>query len=332
MKQIKCILLVLTAMLFVGCEVDFSPNAEWKEVPVVYCVLDQDDDTTWVRIEKCYMSEGDFRQYGTVSDSINYPEGALQVTLLAINNTGVVDSMDFTYTLRNRDEGSFVSGAQPVYFCYTKDRLRDDCYYALVIRRTADNSVLASASTYLIVSKTHESWTVIEPNDNLPFGFWTKKYCNIVWRAYDNARLYQPIVRFYYKYKYLDNDLHYIDLPCNQRLSTGMAETFTVQYHRDAFLKAVGDYFADDTNTKVYPMLFDIYINMCNEPLYAYMQSVSTANYLDRGVEVYTNISGGLGVFGSRRTHVYRQVPGDDDDRDVGVRALLKSLGVGFCY
>ena len=317
-------------VLFVGCEVDFSPNAEWKEVPVVYCVLDQDDDTSWVRVERCYLSEGDMYQYGSCSDSINYPEGALQVTLLAINATGVVDSMDFTYTLRDRDDGEFVSAAQPVYCCYTKNRLRDDCYYALVIRRTSDGSILAEAATNLIVSTTHESWTVLQPNDGLPFGFWQKKYCDITWRAYDNARLYQPIVRFYYTYKYLDRDLHYLDLPCKQRLSTGSAETYTVQYHRDAFLKAVGDYYEGDTNRKEYPMLFDIYITMCNENLYAYMQSVSSANFLDRGEAAYTNIKGGLGVFGSRRTHVYRRVPGDDDDRNVGIRALLKSLGVGF--
>ena len=44
-------------LLFTSCKVEFSPNAEWKEVPVVWCVLDQMDDTTWVRVQRCFLGE-----------------------------------------------------------------------------------------------------------------------------------------------------------------------------------------------------------------------------------------------------------------------------------
>lgn len=323
--------LLFLCILATGCEVEFSPNAEWKETPVVYCVLDQDDDTTWVRVEKCYLSEGNIRQYSTVSDSINYPQGALLVSLLAVNGNGVVDSMDFTYTVRDHYEGDFASDAQPIYYCNTRRRLRDDCYYILRIRRTADNSILAEASTSLIVKTSGTQSIVTQPNDNVPFGFsWTRN-AKITWRSLNNVRLYQPIVRFYYTYRYLDGDTHYLDLPCATRLVPPAAETYTIQYSRDAFLAAVADYFQGDTNTKGYPMLFDIYVTMCDENLYAYMHSTASNSALDQGGQVYTNISGGLGVFGSRRTHIYRSVPGDDNDREgVGMLPLLRSLNVGF--
>lgn len=318
-------------LLAVGCEVEFSPNAEWKETPVVYCVLDQDDDTTWVRVEKCYLSDGDIRQYGSCSDSINYPQGALQVSLLAVNDNGVVDSMDFTYTLRDRDEGDFASGPQPVYYCNTRRRLRDDCYYILRIRRTADNSILAEASTSLIVKTSGNQAIVTQPNDQVPFGFSWKRNFDIKWRSLNNVRLYQPVVRFYYTYYYLDDDTHYVDLPCATRLVPPAADVYTIQYSRDAFLSAVSRYFAGDTNSKGYPMMFDIYITMCDENLYAYMHSASSGSALDQGSQVYSNISGGLGVFGSRRMHIYRSVPGDDSDREgVGMLPLLRSLDVGF--
>ena len=70
----KFSLLPLSIFLFYACEVEFSPNAEWKEVPSVYCILDQDDDTTWVRVEKCFLGEGSIYNYGMISDSINYPQ------------------------------------------------------------------------------------------------------------------------------------------------------------------------------------------------------------------------------------------------------------------
>lgn len=317
-------------IFFWGCEVEFSPNAEWKETPVVYCLLDQDEDTTWVRIEKCYLGEGNMRQYSSISDSINYPSGSLQVALLAIRDGRVIDSMAFRDTLRYRDDGDFASGLQPIYYSYTRRRLREDCYYILRVRRATDQSILAEASTALIVSLTGEQ-AVIQPNSSIPFGFSWKRYCEIKWRTYNNARLYQPIVRFYYTYKYLDGDTHYVDFPCATRLTPPYADTYTIQYSRDAFLAAVAEYFQGDTNTKGYPMMFDIYISMCDENLYAYMHSSSSQNTVDQGGEVYSNISGGLGVFGSRRTHIYRSVPGDDNDREgVGLLPLLKSLDVGF--
>ena len=320
----------LLALTLAGCEVEFSPNAEWKEIPVVYCLLDQEDDTTWARVEKCFLAEGNMRQYGGISDSINYPAGALEVSLLAIKGSGVVDSLPFTYTIRDHADGDFASEGQPIYYCYTKNRLRQDCYYLLRIRRTADNSILAEASTSLIVAQSGAQ-AVIQPNDNIPFGFsWTRN-CKITWRNYNNVRLYQPIVRFYYTYKYLDGDTHYVDFPCATRLTPPYADTYTIQYSRDAFLASVAQYFQGDTNTKGYPMLFDIYITMCDENMYAYMQSNSAGSGIEQGGEVYSNIKGGIGVFGSRRTHVRRAVPGDDNDREgVGMLSLLKSLNVGF--
>ena len=38
-----CILCVFTS-----CEVEFDPNEEWKAVTIVYGLLDQDEDTTFV--------------------------------------------------------------------------------------------------------------------------------------------------------------------------------------------------------------------------------------------------------------------------------------------
>ena len=85
--------------------------------------------------------------------------------------------------------------------------------------------------------------------------------------------------------------------------------------------------FDDDTNTKIYPMIFDIYIRACNEDLYAYFNSVDAGS----DGSVYTNIEGGLGIFAARRTHIYRRVPGDPSDRPgIGLHALLRDSIPGF--
>jgi hypothetical protein len=36
-----------------SCEVEFNPNSPWEETTIVYGVLDQDADTSFIRIQKC---------------------------------------------------------------------------------------------------------------------------------------------------------------------------------------------------------------------------------------------------------------------------------------
>ena len=327
-KRLYLLLPLLAALC--SCEVDFSPNADWKEVPVVYCVLDQDDSLSTVRVERCYLSEGDIYSGASVSDSFNYPEGSIQVAILAYNWGQLVDSIPFQYTTVDRESGDFLSEGQPIYTAVTKNRLRDGYTYELRIRRIADGSMLARATTNLLIKA--QGNLLISPRQGAAFGFSLTRNCPIEWRAMQNGRMYQPIVRFYYVYKYLGMDTCYIDLPCNTRVcKPPYTTTYTIPYSRTAFLTALKEYFADDTNTKIYPELFDIYIYGCNEALYAYLHSESSASNIDESQAIYTNIEGGLGVFAARRTHLYSRVPGDPSDRPgIGLHNLLKDSIPGF--
>jgi len=325
----------LTVVLTLGlgmssCEVEFSPNAEWKEIPVVYCVLDQDDSLSWVRVERCYLSEGDVREDGMVTDSVNYPQGSIQVSIIAFDNGRQVDSIPFDYTTVDHAEGAFVSQGQPAYCAVTKKRLRDAYTYELRVRR-ADGSMLAKATTSLVTKDPYQQF-IIRPSSSIPFGFSVSRNCKIEWYSMGNGRYYQPMVRFYYTYKYLGGDTLSLDFLCSPKLCTPpYANTYYIQYSCEAFLAGLHTAFDGDTNTKTYPMLFDIYLNACNEDLYAYLSSVEANGGLGQSDAVYTNIEGGLGVFAARRTHVYRRVPGDASDvPGYGLHALLRDSIPGF--
>lgn len=324
--------------IFTSCEVEFSPNAEWKETPVVYCLLDQDEDTTWVRVEKCYLGEGDIYSPGLISDSINYPDGVLNVKLYAIRDDLLVDSIDFNYTLRDHNSGNFAYQQQPLYWANTRRRLREDCFYRLVVRRTATGDTLAWAETPLIVKTGTNVVTYV--NRSGRFGFYINNVCEMRWRALTNARLYQPFVRFYYTVRdtlangSVRDDTLYVDTPCSLVRSRENMDSYSTNYHRDAFLNTLREALKDDPRPKGYPQIADIYITACSEDLNAYINSVSRLSNIDQGREAYTNIHGGIGVFAARRTHIYKRVECDPSDNTTGahtgLHALLKSLGVGF--
>ena len=326
---------VIALLLFASCSVDFSPNATWKEIPVVYCLLDQDDDTSWVRVEKCYLSESDIYSPALVSDSINYPEGSISVAILAFDRDGVLrDSIPFSYTLRDRPAGNFANINQPLYFANTSGRLREDWLYQLTVRHTSDDSLVASSAVIPLVSQVSNavinkpSYTVTPTGASGQFSFYGPgSTCLIEWDTLLFGRLYQPVVRFYYS---VEGDTTYVDLHAPSVASRGTSSYLSVNYSRYAFLQSLKTKLQNDTCPKKYLKMVDIYLSVSSEDYNAYISSINAGSTLSQGREPYTNINGGLGIFASRRTHLHKWMPADSSNKAEGLYTKLRNLGVGI--
>ena len=328
----------MAALLLASCSVEFSPNAQWKEIPVVYCLLDQDDADSWVRVEKCYLTEGDIYSPAQISDSINYPEGSIIVAILAYDNSGrQVDSIPFTYTTADRDSGDFAYANQPLYHANTAGRLRDDWRYRLVVRHTADGKLIAASADSIPLIKQISSAVVNKPSYTVnpvtgtaygQFAFYgANNTCRIEWDTLQYGRLYQPIVRLYYA---VHGDTTYIDLKAPSATSRNTAPTLSVDYPRYAFLNDIKTMLQGDTATKKYLKMVDIYLTVASEDYNAYRASLQAGASITQGREPYTNIDGGLGIFASRRMHLHKWMPADSSSLPNGLYHHLCELGVGI--
>ena len=335
-KNTILIFFVASLLLFSACDVEFSPNAEWKEVPVLYCVLDQDDDTTWVRVEKCFLGDGNMYQYGTISDSLNYPAGSISVKFYAYQNGRCVDTDVCNYTVKDREDGAFANRAQPLY--YTTNPLNENYMYKLVVARVSDNTVLAyTDSIPLITWYDPDGYSPItKPDNGKGFGFYDRNgntpVCKMIWKSLDNARMYQPVVRFYYGE---EGDTHYVDLRCPIVTDNDDRISFSTNYPLPSFLSELKTLLVDDPQPKDYLHKVDVYLTACSEDLNAYISSTDIVGGIDQGREVYTNIHNGVGVFASRRTHIYKPLSADNSQNPLGtpnpgLLAYLKSLQIGF--
>lgn len=317
----------MACCIFASCSVDFSPNAKWKEVPVVYSLIDQDDDTSWVRIERAFLGEGNVYSYGSISDSINYPEGYLQVSLLAIQNGVVKDSIPFTYTTVDHIDGDFAFQNQPIYFAETRDRLKETYdYFTLKVRR-ADGTLLCSAQTELI--RQTSATLIRHPSIYERFGFFQAGPSALIeWDALQNGRRYQPIIRFYYAE---NGDTLHLDMPCGIIVASNQATTLQNRYSQNAFLTTLYEALKDDPAPKTYLKYVDIYLTVANEDFNAYVQTVGHNSSIDLDRQYYSNIEGGIGVFAARRTHLYKTCPADSSlVAGRGLYALIKDLNIGF--
>lgn len=327
---------LVNIFLLSSCDVEFSPNAQWKEVPVVYCLLDQDDSISYVRVEKCYLSEGDIYAPARISDSVNYPQGSIDVSILAFDSLGGLrDSLPFVYAEIDHDEGDFAYTAQPIYYCVTAGRLRDDWRYQLRVRHTDDNRIIASTPSIPLIKQVSQavvnkpSYTEFNGRPSGQFAFNSAgNTCLIEWDTMRFGRLYQPVIRFYYS---VNGDTTYVDLhSAPSKASRGTANTISVSYNREAFLKELKTKLHDDTATKKYLKMVDIYLTVASEDYNAYRTSLQAGASLSQGREPYTNINGGLGVFASRRTHLYKWMPSDSSNLANGLYTHLRNLGVGI--
>lgn len=333
----KIIPVLFSLFMLTSCEVEFSPNASWKEIPVVYCLLDQDDDTTWARVERCYLGEGSIYDYSSVSDSINYPKGSIEVKLLKIYNGETVAEYTFLDTTVNRQGGNFASGGQPMYFLPGKAHFDEFCTYDIQVRRIADGQVIArSKQPIQLIVRNPEDCVFTKPTfTTYPrktgmFAFKASgNTCQMEWPALKNARLYQPFVRLYF----MENgERRYIDVRTPSVSSTNNTDRYTIFYQASGFLTSVKEQLEDDPAPKTYLKEVDLYLTACSEDLSAYMANIADAGNLDQSRELYSNIEGGRGIFAARRTKLHRWYPADSSlaSTPVGLYYQLKQLGVGF--
>lgn len=340
-------------MLLAGvtsCENEFSPNGEWQDIPVVYCILDQDDDTTYVRVQRCFLGEGNMYQFAAVADSNYYPVGSIAVRMEKWrtwrDNAGQVhaagDSPESVFNFdayqTSHSDGIFPSGMQPIFVCNTAGQLDSGYLYRLFVTKTSNGDTLAQAETQLITGRLR----LMQPNNQTKFNFTGaagNKWCDFTWTTLDNGRQYQPVVRFYYRDFIVDHSQgvpdttitdHYIDIPCNIVKSSmnHASSVLTTRLSQSTFLSELSANITDTVNKNIVDTV-DIYMRCCTEDMAAFMYSNSPSNSINQDRFLYTNINGGLGVFAARRTHIYFTVSTPAAQTSDYVKSI-KALGLGF--
>ena len=370
MKKIS-FFFTITFLIFslVSCKVDFSPNAEWKDVPSVWCVLDQSDDTTWVRVQRCYLGNDNLYNYTQIYDSLYYPEGAIAVLLekwpaksgvdgvLTLDGDAPIDSLSFTYTLReDKDTGLFSGGSQPLFCARTANWLHIDYIYRLVVRNLQTNTIIASAYTQLVGLKYDQTTgdadltTLEQPNPNIvnsayrQFRFsGSPAKCTLRWKTLVRGRLYQPMVRFYYYHRFLGADnvyhndtsaLYHVDVQVSSVKRTDYVNELSTDVYESTYMSAIKNTILSngDTNKKGFCDTVDIFLAVCNEDLSAYITSTEPSNTIVQDRVTYTNINDGkgVGIFAARRAHFRYRVPTNAESGPGTYHDALKQLNIGF--
>lgn len=204
MKRIPWLTATFLLVFFAGCKQDIDLTADYKEVPVVYGLLNQQDNTHYIRIQKGYLIDGNALAAAGVGDSVYYPD-VLSVKLLPFNSNGTAAGNGFSLTRVDGDllglpkpTGTFANSPNWLYSftgsldpakTYRLQVTNNSNGFSFGSKKDKDNRDISLIKDF-VISNPHKADRVNLQN---------LQPLKAVWTSAENAGVYDLTIRFHYK-------------------------------------------------------------------------------------------------------------------------------------
>ena len=197
----------MIAALFSSCNDELKLNAPYRELPSIYALLNPSEPRQFIRINKVFLGESDANVMAKVADSVNYPEGELQVTLTRyLNNKQVVASKSnamtivFNETVSTLDPGAF---SQTQRLWYTDEQLFETGEYRLEVRNNRTGNVFRARATSIAPIKAAfppltPPYYPYDPNTSIQHYIDYSQQGGFVNFIPNEAKIYQLVVRTHF--------------------------------------------------------------------------------------------------------------------------------------
>ncbi|MFK7903905.1 MAG: DUF4249 family protein [Chitinophagales bacterium] len=307
--------LILTLILgMTACSTDFDVTSDWKEITVVYGLLNPQDPVQYIRIQKAFLSENTSAiELAQVGDSLFHETGgeALSASLEeyrkasngsdVLNRTIALEKVNAADDGISKEEGVF---ATDPYFLYkTSANMDENKTYRLVIN-TPDGNVVSSTTSMV------KNFNVSRPSSDIGVSFLADY--NLFWLPAENAAIYDVDVYFNYKETRNVNGTNVVEQKRIKwdALNSGKADdlastgnSIKVELKSDRFLDFLVNNIEEDPNVIEREVgLLDFTIWAGSEDFLTFNE-VAIAQFgitSSQAQPTYSNIENGLGLFTSR--------------------------------
>jgi hypothetical protein len=307
-------------MLFNSCSTEVDIYADYKDITVVYGLLDSDKDTNYVKINRAFLGPGNAYDIALIADSCNYPN-KLDARIIEYrssisgNNYQKTREMVLdTLTITNKkQDGFFYAPRQLVY--YTKDPIHsntasDKYKYELLIDR---GDTILSSETSMVGGynfDTHFNFYI-----NTAIASFSAEYGSpIKFYPCPNAAIYEVVLKFRFTEvgPYQDSVHHCMEWSLGTYTDANLYENidhgqYVVNHKSSIFYSELAEYLGkhcDTVNSNVTRIIQDraicISISAGGEELYNFISVNGPSSSIVQNIPEYSNIKGGYGVFSSR--------------------------------
>ena len=325
--KIKNLLFLILPLLF-SCETDFDVNANWKDVTIVYGLIDPNNEDQLIKINKAYLGQGDAIQMASISDSTNYDPSNLIVKIHRVreqvfNTYDTLSTVVLTDTVLDKDDGLFSTDDNIIYtFKKPSSFYNTNSIYLLEILNLSSGQKVTS-ETEIINSFSFESlnpsfeWGLYngELADSLRFR--TK---NIEWQNSNNGVIYQLDILI----NYLENGV-INSLSWSQPLVEYSSGNMSLKIKGDQFFQFLENNL--DNNTTKQFLNLDLVMTIGAQDLKTYIDVNQPFSGIVQERPVFSNIDNGVGLFSSRYT--YDDIKGIELTNST-LNYMINDLDLGF--
>ncbi len=299
MKKIT-FLFLLSSILFSSCETDFTVNADWKEVTVVYGLLDQSQEKQYIRINKAFLGNENAYVMASVTDSINYNTNNLEVKIEKLSASGnVLATKILTDTIMFKEDGLFSVEENIIYVFDTDNFLNEEKEYKLTITNKISGNIISSQTKLIHNLSLMSAFN----NSAYKMGFYsqTGDFSNttIEWTHSKNAAIYQmTLFVSYTEYgadtivKTVQKVYPIIEYDGNPNMSQ--------QITGEEFFNLLAYNIPSSTTVNRRINNLDILFSVGTADLNTYINLNEPPTGIVQERDLFTNIDGGIGLFTAR--------------------------------
>ncbi len=308
----KSLLGILAALfIFSSCSEDVDLTAPYKDITVVYGLLNAQQDTHWVRIQKAFLGDGDALLYSLIPDSLYYP-ATLDAYVLGYNSSGTqVDSFHLERLLNpigiDKDTGVFAAFNNVLYRGIRTLNL-NYTYKIVVVKPNGSQSTSTTEivddviMAYPPTVGTQLNWEPPTPGMD--------KVITVRWVSDAKSYAYQLGIRFHYEEwnfatpgNVKDTSFTYyfpMFKPTNDEICNLNQLCYDIP--KQTFYGMIVNNIDEDSDLRRRFISLDILVLQATEEFYNYITiNAPSLSYVQK-VSAYTNIENGLGIWGSRTT------------------------------
>lgn len=333
MKYISLIIIAFISLIVVSCSTDVDVNGEWKDIPVVYCVLDQSTEYQYVKVNKSFLGPVPAAQMAQISDSLFYEYVEVMIHEYVNGNktsTWIFDAVD---TIQKED-GYFATDRNTIWM--KKMNLNVDAQYKIEVNIN-NGAHIVTGETKLI-----DGISIKTPSSSSPT-IEIKRYESDTRYEYyraNNGKVYQMTVSFnYIEVRGNDTTNHTVSWPqAKEYKLTEGAEINAVigSFSNLAFYNLlIAQIPIPEAGVKRYvkmPNSVVFSLASADENYVTYMEVTSPSNGIVQEKPSFTNLDGGFGLFASRY-NVYRPKTMSRASLDSISRGIYtKELGFADAY
>ena len=326
MKKLIVILSILSVIVMQSCSNEFDLTEDWKDITIIYGLLDASDSVQYIRIEKAFLDESTSAlTLAQNADSLFHNN--ITVSLQAIPPAGSGGGGFFPLTRVDanlegftKEEGIFAN--TPNYAYKFDKELKQDFQYKVVVEKANENDEV-SAFTEII----GDFDITFPPQAYDELNFSLNRDLSLRWRKDDDASFYDGVMRIHYTEASTsdpDNaEAKFLDWTLFRNLDKGDNSGLMIHLiEGSAFYKFIQSSLEEGNFIREF----------VSADCYVYSGGTELDNYINAGrasagitsaetLPVYTNVNNGLGIFSTRYTQSVTNM--------LAKQAMLDTLSAG---